>query len=624
MRIPKGILQVGRICPDDDGKYSISSVHVKRIGETRGRVEATDGRSAIRCDFEEPASEILPGFGVTEESKEGFFTLVKANAAMEADKQLGKDKYLIVDEQAEQGTVRMVAPEETQVMFEGHVGDGKFPPIDDVLKPYEPVCEAAGVGQRCVRVGIGLRLLRDTLRAVIAATKCDDVVLEVPLQPNRPMRIVPGRTEIPVKFEALLMPLNLTDAAMLGSKPYGKVLDLSNVPEVPQPVQMVFESSDGATQPRSDEGPEDPALIAARELDRLDVFEIVYRRLGLKSQTAEALMSDGIRTGMDLQAWLREGRRVKGVSEEMRQKVGDAVGDWLIKRAAEIGNGAFAGVSIQVNDGPAVSIGGKSMVEAAEVVAEQIAEHGRVPAGDAPSEGADPVMRALAPFPGVDGAWQNEPAVQCLLNCPEEFDVYTKPIGMGDKFVYSVGCVVKGSGRKKRQIEPDRWYGSCDSQVAAALAGIEHIREFLDKCREENTGEFGGACSVLKRHTTRLREVLRARLNGPPAEAAPEPAEPPESPAEVTPAVRTAMNELLDSIDGRINLAGQTKNHDSRCAVLSLAIGTDESDCGAILDCKPPAGVTLSVKEISVWREKVDGLTKRRLAKHFEVEAAAV
>lgn len=215
MRIPKGVMKIAMICnKDEDSMPETRSVNVARLRGKTCRAETCDGRSAIRIDFEEPESEMLPGFGIEDEPIEGFVQLVPAEAALDADAAIGKEcQYLIVDEDPPDGAVRVVVPQAVNQMWDGKaVAGGKFPPLDKIIVNPRLVATAdekeGGAGPLALRVALNPKLLNDTLRAIVAATDCEGVFIDVPLKKGRPLRVTPLMPGRNPKMTALLMPMN--------------------------------------------------------------------------------------------------------------------------------------------------------------------------------------------------------------------------------------------------------------------------------------------------------------------------------------------------------------------------------------------------------------------------------
>lgn len=200
MRIPKGIMQIARICPtDDEARMVYRSVNCKRLSDRKCRIQVTDGRSAIQADFMEPDSEFLPGFGVSEDPVDGFMQLVPSDAALAADKAVGGDaRYSIIIEDSKDDLCRIVVPEATNIMFEGRSPSEVFPPLEDVMPDYRIICtsKAGFTGNTpAVRFCVSVDLLKSVLVAISNASNCDSVIIDAPLVPNRPLRIEGGDRE---------------------------------------------------------------------------------------------------------------------------------------------------------------------------------------------------------------------------------------------------------------------------------------------------------------------------------------------------------------------------------------------------------------------------------------------
>jgi len=198
MRVPSGIMKIGKICNTDEKTNPATQVvRVDRLGPgadgDRCRAQATDGRSAIQIEFTEPPSEVLPGCEVAEKSIAGFTQLIPASAALEADRAIAGE-YLIVDEDPPEGSVRVIVPQAVNQMWDGKVVDAKFPPVEDVMPNFQIIeqgqseDQALGLQNPAVRVAIKPTPLRDVMAALRAATDCEGVFIDVPLRTNRPLR----------------------------------------------------------------------------------------------------------------------------------------------------------------------------------------------------------------------------------------------------------------------------------------------------------------------------------------------------------------------------------------------------------------------------------------------------
>ncbi|HYE17987.1 MAG TPA: hypothetical protein VEA69_06065 [Tepidisphaeraceae bacterium] len=231
MRIPKGLLSVGAVAAKDVGnRYQMHGVMVRRKGD-KIEVAATNGKSALVVEAPDAVSSPLPGFEDAEKRIENFKTILPAQVAIRADKAAPKSKRgkspqplegVLLNEATANGTVELVAYDHfaalTQTTRVGAINT-TFPPIEQVIPSHEIVKdEAPPAGGkptplRAVRVRLNPRLLSELMAAMASAVPDPDdqrgVTLEVPLVPNRPVKL--ERKCGDRKATGVLMPLVAVD-----------------------------------------------------------------------------------------------------------------------------------------------------------------------------------------------------------------------------------------------------------------------------------------------------------------------------------------------------------------------------------------------------------------------------
>ena len=212
MRVPKGIMRIAAICDKDSAsKEEWRSVNVMRMRNGRCRAEACDGFSAIRAEFEEPDSEMLPGFDIADEPVSGFTQMIPAEAAIDADAAIGKEcAYLVIDEDPPEGTVRLAVPQAVNQLWDGKAIDGKFPPLDDILSNPRAIVatDDADANGIVVRISLNPRLLHDALKAILAATACEGVMIDFPSKRRGLVRLSPLNPARNPNVIAVLAPMH--------------------------------------------------------------------------------------------------------------------------------------------------------------------------------------------------------------------------------------------------------------------------------------------------------------------------------------------------------------------------------------------------------------------------------
>lgn len=203
MRIPKGILKIGKMATDDG---ALSGVLIVRTGGESGTATATDGRAAIRVTFTEPPSDRLPGFGEAEQAIAGFTQIIPADVGIDADSIAEKQPgFVVLDETAPDGRVMLICPMPSgSAKVDAAPVDGQFPCIDDVLPAYQIQSERGS--RAAVRVMFSADQLIATVKAMADAVKCATglITLDVPLDPTRPVRMY--RADDGIEADGLIMP----------------------------------------------------------------------------------------------------------------------------------------------------------------------------------------------------------------------------------------------------------------------------------------------------------------------------------------------------------------------------------------------------------------------------------
>jgi hypothetical protein len=259
MRIPKGVLKVGRCAAEESVSYpGMTGVRLVRASEDKLMVEATDGRGAVRVTVREPQPEHLPGFGDADECVLGFTQIIPADAAIEADQAIGKDPaYAIVNETPPDKMAMVLVPQPDQLRkWEAIPLEDKFPAIDDVIPHYQPVAVSKTYPGKvpAVRVTINAELLADLLKAMVESTPEADgahVVIDVPLMPGRAIKMMRGEYKHHgAEAVGVLMPAG--EGGEYGMK--ARRVTLTDAPPEPeQPtIADVFEPAKELTKPAAD------------------------------------------------------------------------------------------------------------------------------------------------------------------------------------------------------------------------------------------------------------------------------------------------------------------------------------------------------------------------------------
>lgn len=213
--MPKGIAKIAALCPRDGSKYAFNGVLVSRKGDKATAV-VTDGRRLLKVTWVDRNETPLPGFEELEKPVENYRAVLPGHAlkracATAAKLYKGQQPTVLIDEPGTNGKVRIASHDpvaESTTSVECPVVDGKFPPFDDVIPNHKDFHPKSG---RAVRIGVGAYLLAELLVAMADAVPGDDaqVVMEVPDQPSRPIKII--RTSGDVEAVGVLMPCKIND-----------------------------------------------------------------------------------------------------------------------------------------------------------------------------------------------------------------------------------------------------------------------------------------------------------------------------------------------------------------------------------------------------------------------------
>ena len=218
MRIPKGVLKIGK-CAQEDGEIApMGAVRVSRTGGVRCVAEATDGKAAVRVVFMEPAPAHLFGFGVDETAIDGVEQLLPAEIAVASDKAITDDPgYAIVDENPAANQVSVVVPgaAQQQRWDAATIKDEarKFPDINAAIQNYRliDVADTNGSPAPAVRVAVDPIRLSEVLKAVVEAAPGIDgpVFIDVPLRGGRAIQLSRGSiANDKLEVLGLLMPMS--------------------------------------------------------------------------------------------------------------------------------------------------------------------------------------------------------------------------------------------------------------------------------------------------------------------------------------------------------------------------------------------------------------------------------
>ncbi len=206
MRVPITVLNVCQLCDLDAIRYALGSVQFSST-EDAGRAVATDGRTLLVADWDNPGEPI------------GEPALVSHSTCQAALTSCGTPQVFL---SCQDGQVRLSSDDDGSMSIGAPAGEGRFPAVDGIMFP---VNKPASVQLNLQR----LKALVDTLAVVLPG---EDVLVKLTIDSEGAKRVIISHDRDGLRVASVLM------ADSTGVKPITpEPAWLPQLPEVPKPVK---------------------------------------------------------------------------------------------------------------------------------------------------------------------------------------------------------------------------------------------------------------------------------------------------------------------------------------------------------------------------------------------------